>query len=254
MNLYQIQLIVFLLFCFVSATLSAQTPQQIETDLLKSFKKIDPAFEDNTNANDLFAKKLYNYVANNPATIGYPFTALKRAHLDISTSDDSLFRIYSWDTWTGGTAHFFESIFQYKCGEKIYAVLDTPTEEGDIRPWYNKLYTLRTPGNTYYLALNTDIGSTKDLGGSFQVMDIENGKLNNSVKLIKTGSELHGNLSFYCDFSKTAGTLTPDTYPAITYDVSTRTISIPLILANGAATTKHITYKFTGQYFERVKN
>jgi hypothetical protein len=236
------------------APVFAQTPQQIEADLLKSIKKIDPAFEDNTNANDLFAKKLYNYIANNPATLGYPFAALIRQHVDIHTSDDSLLRIYSWDTWTGGTAHFFESVFQYQDGGKIYAILDTPREEGDIRPWYNKLYTLKTAGNTYYLAVNTSIGSTKDMGGSIQIMDIENGKLNDSVKLIKTVSGLHSDLSFACDFSKTAGKLTPDTYPSIKYDAVTQTITIPLILANGAATNKQIAYKFNGQYFERVKN
>lgn len=149
---------------------------------------------------------------------------------------------------------FFESVFQYQIGNNIYAVLDTPREEGDVRPWYNKLYTLKTAGNTYYLAVNTDIGSTKDLGGSIQIMDIENGKLNDSVKLIKTQSGLHSNLDFECDFSKTTWKLTPDTYPTIKYDTSTQTIYIPLILANGAATNKQIAYKFTGQYFERLKN
>jgi hypothetical protein len=231
----------------------AQTPQQIEEDLVKAFKKIDPAYEDNTNANDRFAKKLYNYTANDTITITYPFVALKRAHVDVNTSDDGLFRIYSWDTWTGGTAHSFESVFQYLDGNKTYAILDTPKEEGDVRPWYNKLYTLKTAANTYYLALNTSIGSTKDLGGSIQIFDIENGKLNDSVKLIKTKTGLHSNLGFYCDFSKSAGKLTPETYPSIKYDPATQTIYFPLILENGAATTKFILYRFTGQYFERVK-
>lgn len=268
MKLPKLKLVLLFSLLFGGGRVFAQTPQQIEADLLKSFKKID--YWDNKQrtdttgdtsisinlfkANDVLAKKLQSYAIHNPATITYPFTNLKKEHLDVSTSDDGLFRIYSWDTLTGGTMHFFENVFQYKVGNKTYAVLDTPNEEGDVRPWYTKLYTLRTNGHAYYLALNISIGSTIIYGGSIQVFDIENGRLNDSVKLIKTQSGLHSNLEFDCDLSKSAGKLTLQRYPSIEVDILKQTISIPLIAENGVATTKHITYKFTGQYFERVKN
>lgn len=241
----------FIAFCLFGGTLTAQTPQQIEADLLKSFKRIDPANEDNSNANDLFAKKLYSYASHNATTISYPFTSLKREHMDISTSDDGLFRIYSWDTWSGGTMHWFESVFQYKAGSKALAVLDTPRQEGDSRPNYNKLYTFKFNNRSYYIGIYLTIASTKDAGGGVQIFDIENGKLNDNVKLIKTGSGLHSTIDYNFDlFSEVDWKVRPTPF----FNGLTNTLHIPLIAANGKMTHNYIIYKFTGQYFERVKN
>ena len=125
--------------CFISTNIFAQTPKAIEDDLYKSFAKIDYKSEDNTKANDVFGKKLKLYAEKYPFTIDQKFESLKKEHLDISTSSDGLFRIYSWDTWNGGTTHYFESVFQYKSGGKTIAVLDTPKGDGDIRPNYQKV-------------------------------------------------------------------------------------------------------------------
>jgi hypothetical protein len=249
---------VLVFFCLITLDAGAQSSQQIEADLLRSFKKINAWGYDSKmdvqdslwHAKKIVGEKLYNYAIKYPSTITYNFSRLKKEHVDINTSDDGLFRIYSWDTWTGGTMHWFENVFQYRVSNKTYAVLDTPRSEGDVRPSYNGLYTLKANGHVYYLALNTFIGSTIDVGGSIQVFDIENGKLNDSVRLIRTAAGLHSHLNFefYLDKSKES------LWPSITYDTQKQIISIPLIDANGAATTKHILYKFTGQYFERVKN
>lgn len=236
---------------FVSGTVFAQSQQQTEADLLKSFKKIAPTNANNDISNDLFAKKLYSYTSHNPATISYPFASLKKASLGINTSDDGFFRIYSWDTWGGGTMHFFESVFQYKVGSKTFAVLDTPKQEGDVRPNYNKLYTLNANGHAYYIAVYLTIGSTKDVGGGVQIFDIKNGKLNDSVKLIRTGSGLHSAIDYYFDFFSEVDW---KVRPTVFFDATTQTLHIPLIASNGRMTHNYIIYKFTGQYFERVKN
>lgn len=251
MNLPKLRLAVLFSLLFISGMLFGQTPQQIESDLLKSFKKIAPANGDNDVSNDLFAKKLYNYASHNPATFSYPFASLKKEHLDINTSDDGLFRIYSWDTWGGGTMHLFENVFQYKTGSKTLAVLDTPRQEGDVRPNYNKLYTLKANGRAYYIAVYLTIGSTKDVGGGVQVFDIENGKLNDNVKLIKTGSGLHSVIDYNFDFFSEVDW---KVRPTPIFDDATKTLHIPLIAANGKMTHNYIIYKFTGEYFERVKN
>lgn len=251
MNLPKLKLVLLFSLLFTYGKISAQTPRQIEADLLRSFKKVDPANEDNWAANDLFAKKLYNYAIHNPATINYPFALLKKEQLYINTSDDGLFRIYSWDTWTGGTTHFFESVFQYKDGPKTLAVLDTPRQEGDVRPNYNKLYTLKANGHDYYIAVYLTIGSTKDAGGGIQIFDTENGKLNDSVKLIKTNSGLHSAIDYSFDFfSEVDWKVRPTSF----FDKVSNTLHIPLIAANGKMTHNYIIYKFTGQYFERIKN
>jgi hypothetical protein len=40
----------------------------------------------------------------------------------------------------------------------------------------------------------------------------------------------------------------------IYFDAGTQSIYVPVVLGQGKLTDKFILYKFTGQYFERVKN
>ncbi|MHB8206355.1 hypothetical protein [Mucilaginibacter sp.] len=246
--------------CFIGVGAFAQTAKAIEADLLKSFKQINEwSIDTGINANESLWKakktvgeKLYHYTSQYPATITYPFNLLKKEHVAINSSRDGLFRIYSWDTWTGGTMHFFESVFQYKSGATTYATLDTEKQEGDNRPLYNKVYQFRNNNKTYYLAVYEDIGSTIIFGGGIQIFAIEKGELKN-IKIIKTHMGLNSELSYDCDLSKSIKTWATMTYPSIHYDELTKTIFIPLVQDNDAVTHRFITYKFTGQYFEKVK-
>jgi len=237
--------------CLFSVVAFAQTPKAIEADLLASFKKIH-YFRDKNDyegvgkADDVFAKKLKYYTEKYPTTINQSFALLKNENLDISTSDDGLFRIYSWDTWSGGTMHFFESVFQYKLGPNTISILDTPKTEGDNRPNYIKLYTFKVNNKVYYLGVWIDIGSTLVGDNGIQVFAIENGELINDVKLIKTRSGLHSQL----DYGYNNGW---NESSEIYFDKKTKTIRLPLISGSGRITHKFITYKFTGQYFEKVK-
>jgi hypothetical protein len=241
-----------LLSCLlISINLFGQTSSAIEADLRKLFKQIDYSSQDNSQANDIFGKKLKYYTEKYPSTIGQDFKLLKKEHLDISTSDDGLFRIYSWDTWTGGTMHYFESVFQYKTSGKTVAVLDTPWSDGDNRPLYDRVFTFRANNKTYYLATYLEVGSSKDAGGGIQIFAVEDNKLNDDVKLIKTKTGLHSQISCGYNFFSVVDW---KVRPLITFNNLTNTIFIPLVDGNGNMTHKHLTYKFNGQYFERVKN
>lgn len=253
LKMKKLTLLIILLNCFITSNLFAQSPKAIEADLLRSFKKIDGNNPDNTTANKVFAEKLKAYAEKQPATLEQNFALLKAEHLDVSSSDDGLFRIYSWDTWTGGTMHFFENIFQYKSGAKTMAVLDTPTTEGDSRPNYYQVYTFKANNKTYYLAKSVAVLSSASTVQFIQVFAIENEKLNTGTKLIKTPSGLHSQLSVECDLS--AGVNHDiNKIPNLSYNTKTQAIRIPLITAKGKITDKFITYKFTGQYFEKAKS
>jgi hypothetical protein len=237
--------------CFIfiiPLALFAQKPQTIEQELLSDFKKID---DHPDTANDVFAKKLKAYTSKYPATIAYPFSLLSKARLDISSSDDGLFRIYSWDTQGGGTMHFFENVFQFKYGAKTNSILDTPKSEGDNCPNYNKLYTFKANNKTYYLAVSLSIGSTKDVGQAIRIFAIEDGKLNQDVKLIKTATGMHSQLRINYDFFSVVDW---KVRPTIYFDKATQTICLPLVNEKGKVTRQLISYKFTGQYFEKVKS
>lgn len=238
-------------------SVSAQTNNQIEADLMTSFKKIvywgthrgNPInIAKLENANNQFARKLKSYSEKYPHTIVQNFKLLKSANLSISTSKDSLFRIYSWDTETGGTMHWFENVFQYKIGFNAFAVLDTPKTEGDARPYYQKVFTLNINGKKYYLATWLAIGSTKDMATGIHVFTINSNKLVDA-RIIKTQTGFHDEIAFGYDLSL----LQSDRIPIIEFNEDKTTIAFPLIKANGKLTHQLITYKFNGRYFEKIK-
>lgn len=261
--------ITFLIFfCLLSSTLFGQTPQQIEADLLKSFKKIgywddrirtntkgDTSLEDSLEkANDVFVDKIKYYTASFPSTINQDFKSLKKERLDIFTSADGLFRVYSWETWQGGTMRDFANIYQYKTGQQPHSVyLHNLGPDGPYIPFYTNLYTYKIAGKTYYLGVYGCIYSNKDAGTGIRVFDIENGKLNDDVKIIKTASGLHSKLYYDYNFFSVVD-IPFEKRPTITFNAQKETISVPLVNANGNVTHNFITYKFNGQYFERVKN
>jgi len=252
-----LNLLLLLFSCLLSPALFAQTPRQIEDDLIKSFKKIEYYSQKNdykktAAANDEFETKLKSHTERIPSTLTYPFDVLKKAHVHISTSTDDLFRIYSWDTWTGGTMHAFENVFQFKSGGKTFSILDHPKEEGDYIHNYHKMYTFINNGKAYYLTVYLDIASTKDISNGIHIFSIEGGKLTDA-KLIKTHSGLHGDLHYDYDFGSVVN-IDFEKRPAIRFDNTTNTIYLPLVDGNRQMTNKFILYKFTGQYFEKVKN
>ncbi|UOE50527.1 hypothetical protein MTO98_05495 [Mucilaginibacter sp. SMC90] len=252
------------LFCFIATIkLVAQTPQAVEADLLKSFKKIeywddqqnkgvDGASESLGDANDEFGNKLKKYAETYPASINMPFNSLKKAQLDILTSADGLFRIYSWETWQGGTMRDFSNVLQYKAGAKTKSVLLTGSQETYI-PFYSNLYTFKSGDKTYYLGIYGTIYSGKDAGTGIRVFDIENGMLNDDAKIIKTGSGLKSKIYYDYDFFSVVD-IPFEKRPTITFDQATQTIRIPLVNAKAQVTSKFINYKFNGQYFEKIKS
>ena len=252
----------FILFCLLSANVFAQAPKDVEADLLRSFRKIsywsdkksDAAINPTDSlykANGRFGKLLKDYTERYPATIREPFDSLKKERLDIVTAADSLFRIYSWDTWTGGTMRFFNNVLQYKAGQKLHSILDTSKTGHRYIYFYTNLYTFKANSKTYYLGVYKGIFSSKDVGEGIQVFSIDNGRLNTDVKLIKTTSGLHSKLYYSYDFFSV---IHRKERPTITFNAATQTINLPLVDAKGNVTHKFITYKFTGEYFEKVKS
>ncbi|HEY9002252.1 MAG TPA: hypothetical protein VIM89_12925 [Mucilaginibacter sp.] len=256
-----------------TSSLFAQTPHQIENDLLKSFKRID-YWEDYRNSNkenvdksergndslnkacDTFAEKLKFYTSNYPFTINQEFSSIAQKRnnvtknrVNILTSTDGLFRIYSWDTRSDGTMYSFSDVIQYKIGEKTKSSLISESDSGQWKYvyYYSDLYTLNANNKTYYLAIYNGAYTHVEAGQGIQIFAIENGKLNDDIKLIKTGSGLHSQLYYEYLFD---GGKNDD----IKYDPVQKTISLPVVVSKGRVTNKRITYKFTGQYFERVKN
>src|SRR5690348_546878 len=91
--------------------LYGQSTFKIEQELLTQFKKIQPFDYQDTNnilerydslqqANLDFRNSLLKYTSSVHATITFDFNELVKEGLEVEASEDGLFRIYTWDTWT----------------------------------------------------------------------------------------------------------------------------------------------------------
>jgi hypothetical protein len=254
------------LFFFILLTAFGQTQDVIEKGLLEEFNRIlywRDYTRDSPNinvydslliANEQFQKKLLKYTSQIPATIGFDFKKLKGKGLTISTSDNGILRIYSWDTWTGGTMHFQQNVFQYKAGDKIYAkVISEPLNPDDQYSinWYIQVFTVKTSTQTYYLALYDRTYSMKDANQGVKVFCINGNVLNDSVKLIKTQSGIKNKLGFDYDFFSVVDRKERP-IKLITYNPKLMTLRIPIVVGDGKVLNRFIIYRFTGKYFERV--
>lgn len=255
---------VLYLLGFLASPTYSQGSKTPEANLLACFKKITywseyqgedakiNAADSLSNANRLFQKTLKEYTARYPQTIQQSFASLTKEGLYIATSQDGLFRIYSWDTQEGGTMHYFANVFQYQVGTKAQSVNLGDTASYDAGSWYSEIHTLTTGDKTYYLGVKNAIHSTKDCAQGVKVFAIENGTLNHQVKLIKTGSGIRNELNFEYDFFSVVDR--PERpVKLITYNPQAKKISIPVVYEDGKVTNKQIVYQFTGQYFEKVK-
>lgn len=252
---------IFLSVILVVAQISeAQNLKTIEDNLLIQYKKIvywsnyrmkedekisvlDSLFS----ANSTFEQMLLNYTSQYPSTIKYNFQVLKDEGISVASSKDGFFRIYSWDTWEGGTMHMFRNVYQYKVGEKVLSkvIKDTTIEGGMPGSWYSSIYTLKAGKKTIYIGINHSTYSTMDHADRVKLFSIENENLNDTVHLIKTKTGIRNELGYnYNLFSN-------DKNRTIYFDAKANAINIPVVSVNGKMTDKYIIYKFKGIYFEK---
>ena len=244
---------------------AGQTQSSIEQDLLKQFKLIGSwrdYKEDGTSvsrydsldkANKSFQKSLLRYTAQYPSTLQADFKTLVKEGLTIATSPDGLFRIYSWDTWNGGTMHFFENVYQYQSGSKVFSKLITEsTDPGEPNYFYSDIYSLVNGKSTWYLTVRHGIYSSKDCYQGVKVFSLTGTSLDNNAKLIKTRTGIRNTLGFEFDFFSVVDR--PERpVKLITYDTAAKKITIPVVTVEGKVTDKFIEYQFAGQYFKLNK-
>lgn len=235
---------------FVSLTTPtfSQNLDSIEKDLVEAYAPISSFFRIDYDSlqyySQRFDQKISTYLEKYPATFKHPFTQLKE-HCFITTAADGLLRIYSWDTWLGGTAHIYKSIAQFQSGEAIFL------EEIVGMGFFPEIYTLKTPQKTYYLTVSHGIFSTADAGQSLEAFTIEQNELR-PVELFNTKGKMSSSISFEFDFFSVVER--PERpLKLIKYDEQKKIISVPVISKNGAVKELFTRYRFNGKYFEEVK-
>ena len=216
-------------------------------------EKINP-YDSLQEANDLFEGLLLKYTSSNSPTISYSFKSLADSGVTIVTSEDGLFRIYSWNTQTGGTMRNFRNVFQYKTDKKVFSrVLKlTKEEEGNAGCFYNKINDIVSGNKKFYITQSSAILSSGLSYHNIKIFSIDNEKLNDTAKLIKTKTGIKNQLGYQVDLTASSNRNREVTDFYIVYDKTNKIISIPVILENSKVTTKKIRYQFKGKYFEKL--
>ncbi len=252
------------LFLLIALTVSvsAQTPQKIEQELIKLYAKVNDnsAYKGDNNsdllekANVEFKAKILEYTKV-ASTLKHKFDDLDK-EITITTSEDGKFRAYSWDRLDGGTMHFFETVYQFQGKNgKVYSN-SVETEEGNAGGFVYKIFDVETKLGNVYLACSYGIGSTQDRFESVGLYRIDGNNLNDKVKLFKTKSGLTNSIGFSYNFFSVLDKK-KDSTDLMFYDKKTKVLKIPIVIEdkefpNGRVTDKFISYKFNGTYF--VKN
>ncbi len=249
----------FLLFI---ASISAQTPQKIEQELVSHIENVKKYSDYRSNydgdklsaENESFKSKILKYTKQS-AVLKYKFSELDK-HIDIATSEDGRFRIYAWDTESGGTMHIFDSVFQFQGSDgKVYSKGDY-WEEGDAGAFVSDIYGIDTKGGKVYMARFHSILSTSDSYQTVKLFKISGSSIKDA-KLFKTNSGLTNLLSFEFNFFSVVDRKERP-IKLFEYDAKTKTLKFPVVVEdkefpNGKVTDKFIKYKFNGTYFVKLK-
>ena len=256
MNLKQTLLFLSLTFTCVGQVCFGQTNacDKMDKEWTHSYSKIFPFYQNNEDSlnyySDLFSTKFTKYIENNPSTLECKFKMFKDSIGSVVTSQDGLFRIYSWDTWLGGTMHDYENIFQFKSGNKTYTKI-FDYGEGDMGTNFTDVYTLKANDKTYYLAIADGSESTKYGYEFIRVYSISGNTVDDNVKLIKTSTGIRNSINFEYDFFSVEDRPESPIH-LIKYDAAKKIIYIPIVVGDGKVTDRFILYQFTGQYFEKI--
>ena len=253
-----------LLICWGLTGAQAQSPGKIEQELLISFRQLQQLavyndvdhmkdhLDSMKQANNSFRNSLLAYTAADRATFTYDFKELEKEGLVIRSSEDGQFRIYSWDTRTGGADHIFDAVYQYRAGNNVFSKAARNEEENDGK-WYSNIYTLKTDTQTYYLGLYHEMHSSTDYVQGIKIFCIDHNELNESVRLIRTSKGITNEIAFAYNFLSVAKR--PER-PAklIYYDTDDDRLHLTIVKDDGTVTKQMVTYQFTGKYFELVKS
>lgn len=236
----------------VSTQTKGDNFQQKEQQLLLVHQKVESYFRGNfdslTYYSNIFADNLKQLVTKNPQTLGYTFDSLQaKGACQIVTSQDGKFRIYSWDTWLGGTMHFYDNIFQYQTDSGVVTFVNAK-EEGEPSGYYSDIYDRKRGDEMFYLAISNGILSTSDRSQTIKNYCVLNDQLIDSTKLFNTSILDYKSIGFGYNFFSVADR-EERPIKLIDVDEDNSRVLIPIVLGEGEVSNRFIVYKWDGKQF-----
>jgi hypothetical protein len=248
---------ILVLTFFIYNSTFAQTKDlpRVENELARISSKLRTFIQQDDDSvgfySSQFENRITRLVRNNPSTLMYPFKKLRDSNsCIITTSLDGDFRIYSWDTWTGGTMHVFHQIYQWRSNGKVFVDI-VRYGEGVAGTFCSKIYSVNINEKLYYLVVQNGIFSTKDAMQSISAYTIDGNNLNDTVRLFKTKTkrlnEIQVNFDFFSVVDRPERPL-----ELITYNDKEKIIYIPVVDQHEQVTNKSMLYQLKGGYFEYI--
>ncbi|MCH5716734.1 hypothetical protein [Niabella hibiscisoli] len=197
---------------------------------------------------DRFEKEFQRLITSKPATFDYKFSKLVDSNFCfIRMSPDKNLKIYSWDTWLGGTMHEFRTIYQWRHNGVIYS--ENRPVNGDIGSYCSGIYNVTTGGKSYYLVITNAIFSNKDHSQTITAYTINGNKLEDKAPIFHTNGNALSAISINFDFSSVADR--PERpLQLIVYNESSRTLYIPFVGKSDQLTPRKFIYQLTEKGFE----
>lgn len=255
-NMRLIWIVSALINCGVKAYAQDRPVDTIGQELQQLYSKAIQFYQQDYDSvayySNAFSKGLFNYIHANAATLHHEFKALTDSNAcKIVSSADGHFRIYSWDTWLGGTMHWYKNIYQFETANGVYAA-EMMKEKNDFGAYFTEVHMLNANDKTYYLAIGGGSLSTKYAYQFMGVYTIDHDTLRDDVRLIETPEGLNSRILIEYDFFSVVDR--PERpVRLIKYDSEAKTIDIPIVSEQDKISNRFIRYIFNGNYFERQK-
>lgn len=198
-----------------------------------------------------FEKEIKDFVQKNPGTLNYRFKKLDKdsGFCSIQTSADGRVRIYSWNTWMGGSMRIYKEFYQWKGNDNVFVKTPQYLDGNDDGSACYDLYSVLVKNRVYYLACKLTVSSGRDRGYSISAYRIDGDKLLDSVKLFKSKTELLNTIDVFVDLGNIVEPYKRDG-EFITYDPRLKIVYVPLVNEKNELTNKNLLYQLNGHYFE----
>ena len=262
--------ILFLFIVMSVQSVSAQdTPfnsaysDSVMTSYLKKISYWSSGNKNYLNAQDslaVFNKQLMDYlknIATDVRSIGAKFPLAENRGLINITSDDNRLRLYSWDTWTGSTMHYFDALAQYNIGGASVARILNDISDAEHTPdpgsYFSEINSIHTSdGRSVYLVSDYTIASKNEKANGIKAYMIDKGELKN-VPFFKTRKLTTNYIDFVYNVSYDSLT---SIVISIHLSSDKKKLYVPVVMKNGHLQNKYWLYVFKGDKFvykKRVK-
>lgn len=175
---------------------------------------------------------------------------LKDLGLEVVESNDKKLTIFSWDTYLGGTMIDYDNVLWYQTPSGIKtSSLIVNSEDAQGEASFFDIHDIIDGTKTYYLALNINKFSTKDVQEQIRVFSIndEELELDNPIFISKNG-EKSSSLEFNYDIFSALDNEKLE-LKELEYNKETQTIRFPETGEDGEVLQSIKTFKWDGKYF-----